>query len=94
MIQKQITPKSHNKTSITTENVKITPNHTKRHQTTPKANQLKPKLTSIISHKIIQKQITPKSHNKSRLTQQMLKSHQTTPKDTKPHQKQTNSDLI
>ena len=68
---------------------KIT-NHTKRHQTTPKTNPLRSKQTSVKSLQIIQKQITLKSHLKHRLAQKTSKSRQTTTKDTKPRQKQTN----
>ena len=66
------------------KNLKITPNHIKRHQTTPKANLVRPNLTSVISHQIIQKQITPKSHQKTLITTKKYTNH------TKPHQKTQN----
>ena len=91
IIQNQITPKSHLKHPLPP---KKRTNRTKRHKTTPKTNKLRHNLTSIISHQIIQKQITPKSHNKTDYHKKNVKSHQTTPKDTKPHQKQTNSDIF
>ena len=85
IIEKQIAPKSHHKTSMSTKKVQITPNHTKRHQITSKTNQLTPNQTSIKSHQIIQKQITLTSHQETSITTRKRTNH------TKTHQKTQNN---